>query len=412
LADPAFAFDASGLAEALQRLAHEPASPDAAARVLADLPAALPQTGIGERAALRHLAGLVLGGAQNLDDPLAFAHMDPPTPWLAWAMHLWTARLNQNLLHPATAPVARDIESRVIAWLAPYFGMDGGHMTPGSTVANLTGLWVARDLARIETVVASADAHVSIAKAAKLLGLPLQLVETDPTGRLAGGDLGDLSRACLVLTAGTTSAGAIDPLGLAGSAGWTHVDAAWAGPLRLSPHHAKRLAGLEAADSIAVSGHKWLFQPKESGLILFRDSESAHAVLRFGGSYLAAPNIGLLGSHGANAVPLLALLMAWGETGLAQRLDRCMECAGRFGHFVESRSDLHLFAPPQTGIVAWRPVDGDTAALFARLPRGMASMTRIGGNAWLRCVAANPGLDIDAVLMHIAAALDGTAREA
>ena len=60
--------------------------------------------GDGERSGLFTRRALVLGGAQRLDTPLSFAHMDPPTPWLTWAMTLWNARLNQNLLHPAAAP--------------------------------------------------------------------------------------------------------------------------------------------------------------------------------------------------------------------------------------------------------------------------------------------------------------------
>ena len=43
----------------------------------------------------------------------------------------WNASLNQNLLHPDVAPVARDVEAQAIDWLAPHFGMGGGHMTPG-----------------------------------------------------------------------------------------------------------------------------------------------------------------------------------------------------------------------------------------------------------------------------------------
>jgi glutamate/tyrosine decarboxylase-like PLP-dependent enzyme len=73
---------------------------------------------------------------------------------------------------PATAPVARHIEEKVIAWLAPLFAMQGGHMTPGSTMANLTALWSARECAGVAEVVTSGNAHLSIEKAAHLLGSP------------------------------------------------------------------------------------------------------------------------------------------------------------------------------------------------------------------------------------------------
>lgn len=119
--------------------------PSDARAALAALPLHLPEDGAGDQEVLARLAAIVLGGAQRLDGPLSFAHMDPPTPWLTWATTLWNARLNQNLLHPATAPMAREVEERVIAWLAPSFGMDGGHMVPGSTIANLTAIWAARE---------------------------------------------------------------------------------------------------------------------------------------------------------------------------------------------------------------------------------------------------------------------------
>jgi L-2,4-diaminobutyrate decarboxylase len=363
--------------------------------VPSQIPADLPENGIGSVATLDFLAPIVLGSAARLDEPTAFAHMDPPTPWITWAATLWNASLNQNLLHPATAPAARDIERRVVEWLAPWFGMTGGHMTPGSTVANLTALWAARECAGIDTVLASDAAHLSVRKAAHILGLRFAALPSNEHGALMPQALpSDLRRSALVLTAGTTSTGAIDPLHLAGRAAWTHVDAAWAGPLRLSTY-ADRLSGIEKADSISVSAHKWLFQPKESALVLFRDAQRATEAVSFGGAYLAVPNVGLLGSHGAAAVPLLATLLAWGRLGVAQRIQQCMQLAEEFSEFIAGDSRLELFAAPQTGIVIWRPHD-DSAfdGLLQQLGPAAVSTTTIAGRRWFRNVAANPNADI------------------
>ena len=256
---------------------------------MVDATSPLPETGIGSMAAMEQLAPRVLGAATRLGADTAFAHMDPPTPWITWAMSLWNAALNQNLLHPATGPVARAMEETVIRWLSPFFGMSGGHMTPGSTLANLTALWAARECSGVQEVIASASAHVSIAKAAHILGLRFIQLPVDRVGALAPDALPrDLSKTALVLTAGTTSTGAIDDLALAGRAAWTHIDAAWGGPLRLT-RYSGRLDGIEQADSVAVSAHKWLFQPKESALIFFRDTPTAHAAISFRGAYLASP---------------------------------------------------------------------------------------------------------------------------
>ncbi len=360
-----------------------------------DIPTHMPEVGIGSIETLGLLAEVVLGGAAHLDSASAFAHMDPPTPWVTWAATLWNASLNQNLLHPATAPTAREIESRVIDWFVPAFGMSGGHMTPGCSIANLTALWAARECAGVTQVIASDSAHLSIAKAAHILGLRFETVPTDATGRLDSDMLpADMSRAALVLTAGTTSSGAIDPLALAGRAAWTHVDAAWAGPLRLSTH-AALLDGIEFADSVAISAHKWLFQPKESAMILFRDVVKANKAISFGGAYLAVPNVGVQGSHGAVATPLLATVLAWGRQGIAERIEKCMAFANRFAEFVQKQKQLRLYATPASGIVVWRPVDPEVFdAMLSRLPSGSVSTTTISGERWFRNVAANPMTDV------------------
>jgi glutamate/tyrosine decarboxylase-like PLP-dependent enzyme len=399
--DKEFAVNSDGLHQAVELMSRDFSNAQGFA-----LPMALPLVGMGSTAALNSLAPSILGGAARLGEVTSFAHMDPPTPWITWAMTLWNASLNQNLLHPATAPVARQMEQRVVTWLAPFFGMNGGHMTPGSTVANLTALWSARECAGITDVIASDGAHLSIAKAAHILGLKYLSVPIDANGSMDSAQLPtDLSKSALVLTGGATSTGAIDPLDLAGRAAWTHVDAAWAGPLRLSKH-AQLLAGIESADSVAVSAHKWLFQPKESALVLFKDTEKAHAAVSFGGAYLATPNVGVLGSHGATATSLLAMLLAWGHEGVAQRIEHCMDLARCLRDFVAADERLELYAEPQTGIVVWRPKDKNLFdQVLQRLPVGSTSTTSIAGGKWFRNVAANPSADIGILTARIHGAL-------
>ena len=395
--DKEFAVNSDGLHQAVELMSRDFSNAQGFT-----LPMELPLVGMGSTAALNSLAPNILGGAALLGEATSFAHMDPPTPWITWAVSLWNASLNQNLLHPATAPVARQMEQRVVAWLAPFFGMNGGHMTPGSTVANLTALWSARECAGITEVIASDGAHLSIAKAAHILGIKYLSVPVDANGSMDAALLpANLSKSALVLTAGATSTGAIDPFDLAARAAWTHVDAAWAGPLRVS-RYANLLAGIESADSVAVSAHKWLFQPKESALVLFKDTQKAHAAVSFGGAYLATPNVGVLGSHGAAATALLATLLAWGREGVAQRIEHCMDLARCLRDFVATDERLELYAEPQTGIVVWRPKDENLFdQVLHQLPVGSTSTTTIAGVKWFRNVAANPSADIDLLIATI-----------
>lgn len=387
-----------GLEHALELLRAKPGASQA-------LPDALPERGIGEVEALESLAPHVFGQAAYLDSPLTLAHMDPPTPWITWATALWNARLNQNLLHEATSPFATQAEQRVIDWLSPFFGMQGGHFCSGTSLANLTALWAARDAKGIDKIIASESAHVSITKAARILGLPLEKVPVDANEKLDVSALGDLSHACLVLTAGTTATGAIDPLHLAGSAKWTHIDAAWAGPLRLSSRHAHLLSGIEAADSVAVSAHKWLFQPKESAFVLFKDVELANSAISFGGSYLASPNIGVQGSRGAAAIPLLATLLAWGREGIVKRIEHTLCLADQFAGMIESDRDMVLWGKPETAIAVFRPKNASIEDFMGRLPKGMLSSCTIRNARWVRSVAANPMANVENIYSAIAKAV-------
>ena len=390
--DPSFQIDRPGLSRALDLLC-QGSYPKPS-----DLPTQLNEVGIGENAALEFLAPLVLGKAARLDTPHAFAHMDPPTPWISWAVSQWNARLNQNLLHPSVSPFARTAEDQLIQWLTPFFGMGGGHMTPGSTIANLTALWAARDISKATRVIASDAAHLSVAKAARILGLEFESVAVDAHQRINPEALAsDLSNAILVLTAGTTSAGVIDPLKLCGRASWTHIDAAWAGALAFSDNHAVLLDGIEYADSISVSVHKWLFQPKEAAIVFFRDEKRCHDALSFGSGYLAVPNIGVLGSHGAVAIPLLATLLAWGRKGLSERVDRCMENSEELVRFLSSDPRWKLFDSPETGVVLFSPRDWACKDFITRLPDGLVSTASVNGELWLRAVSANPNVDVKVV---------------
>ena len=388
----------AGLEHAVDLLRHPPSKQS-------ELPTSFPVHGMGELETLNLLAPHVLGGATYLDSPIALAHMDPPTPWITWATALWNSRLNQNLLHPATAPFAIKAERKVIEWLAPVFGMNGGHMCSGSTLANLTALWAARDVRKIEKIVASKAAHVSIEKSARILGLPYEQIETNAHDQIDTAKLGDLSKACLVLTAGTTVTGAIDSLELAGQAKWCHIDAAWAGPFRLSPIHADLLNGIEKADSVAVSAHKWLFQPKESALIMFRETEVANQAISFGGGYLVAPNVGIQGSRGASAIPLLATMLAWGKKGISDRIDHAMSIANTLASKLSKEDGVSLWGMPTTGVTVFRPLTMSTEAFYNRLPEGMLSTCILDGQKWLRSVAANPLADIDKIFSAIQEAI-------
>jgi glutamate/tyrosine decarboxylase-like PLP-dependent enzyme len=360
----------------------------------------LPNDGIGEDAAYDLFCDAIRTRSARLDAADAFAHMDPPPAPIAARLVGLNAAFNQNLLHREVSPFATDVERQLIAWLSPIFGMTCGHLCAGSTLANLTALWRAREAGTMR-VIASADAHVSIAKSAHILGLPFEPIPVDPHGRLDRTRIGDASDSALVLTAGTTGRGVIDTLAPV-ACGWTHIDAAWAGPLCFS-RFAARLDGIEHADSIAISAHKWLYQPKDSALILFK-APDAQAAISFGGAYLASPNVGVQGSRSAAAIPLMATLMALGRNGLAALIEKNMADAEALADLLRNDPRTELKQSPETGVVNWRPASGAIEPVLEKL-KGVSSQTTIDDVVWARHVAANPYAEVAAIWARIDQAL-------
>ena len=365
-----------------------------------NLPTSLPPIGLGEEAAYALFDEAVRSRSVDLGAPDAFAHMDPPPLPIAARLVGLNAHHNQNMLHRELSPFATEVENRLIAWLAPAFGMSCGHLCAGSTLANLTALWRARE-AGARQVVASTDAHISVPKAAHILGMPFRAAPVDPRGRLDRAQLGDIADAAVVLTAGTTGRGVIDALDPL-TCCWTHVDAAWAGPLRFT-RFSDRLDGIDHADSVAISAHKWLYQPKDSALVFFK-APDAQAAISFGGAYLAAPNVGVQGSRSAAAIPLLATLMALGRNGLAALIEKNMADAEALAARLSAEPRTELKQAPEAAVVNWRPVAGDAGAVLAKLG-GLASRTMIDQSLWARQVAANPHADIDRIWARLEAAL-------
>jgi aromatic-L-amino-acid/L-tryptophan decarboxylase len=218
--------------------------------------------------------------------------------------------LNQNVTAWRSAPAAVTIERQVVRWMTEALGCDGmtGSFCGGGSSANLMALAMAReaclpaneDGARAGVVYTSREAHMSMSKAVALLGLGrrnLRLIAADEQFRM---DVGALERSiaedraagrtplAVVASAGTVSTGAIDPLKAIGELCraqgiWLHVDGAYGVPAALVA--AEKFRGLGAADSLSLDLHKWLYQPVDCGMLLFKDPGRARAAFAYTGEY-------------------------------------------------------------------------------------------------------------------------------
>src|SRR5215207_11519690 len=242
-----------------------PVFPDTSAERLAGLfGGTLPEEGSGLEALLGACADVFRQSRQN-GHPRMYGYVaSPSTPVGAFAS-LAAAALNSNVTSWRSAPGPTEVERTAVRWLAELIGFRGeglnedcgGLLTSGGSMANLNALCVAhrsvaRDASRKglwgerapATLYASDQIHLSIPKAADILGLGREQVRTVPSDegyrvdvralreRIGADVRAGLRPFCVVASAGTVSTGAVDDLKeVAGVARehslWFHVDGAY-----------------------------------------------------------------------------------------------------------------------------------------------------------------------------------------
>lgn len=396
--------------------------PDAlAARVKAALGDVLPEHGTGDHEALRTLVHTLAAGAADPADPLCAAHLHGPPLAVAAAADLAASALNPSLDSWDQAPAASAIEALLTHTLAAELYPTAPHpdalVTTGGTEANQLALLLARERhgPRL-TVLHGANAHHSIPRAAWLLGLPPTKTLPTPTGTL---DPADLARALattpgptlVTATAGTTDAGLIDPLhpiaDLCDHHGADlHIDAAYGGPLALSPRHRDKVDGLDRARSLTLDLHKLGWQPVAAGLLAVPDT-TLLAPLAHQADYLNAPDDteaglpDLLGrslrtTRRPDALKIATTLRSLGRDGLAQLLDTTLHLAHHLARLLDTHPHFELHSPPTLTTVLFRPTHADdtqVATLRRTLlhqGRAVLGRTHADGRLWLKATLLNP----------------------
>ncbi|NEA99597.1 aminotransferase class I/II-fold pyridoxal phosphate-dependent enzyme [Streptomyces sp. SID13726] len=308
--------------------------------------------------------------------------LKPPHP-AAVVGYLTAMLINPNNHALDGGPATARMEREVVARLATMFGYDThlGHLTTSGTIANLEALFIARELHPGQGIAYSADAHYTHGRMCRVLGMKGYPVPTDDRGRMSLDALEDILRGgevgTVVLTAGTTGLGAVDPvdqaLALRERHGVRlHVDAAYGGFFTL-------LAGAEGpegipagpwraiaeCDSVVIDPHKHGLQPYGCGAVLFRDPGVGRFYLHdspytyFTSSELHLGEISLECSRaGASAAALWLTFQLLPPTpaGLGQVLAAGRRAALRWSDLITSSNFLELYQRPELDIVSYFPL--------------------------------------------------------
>lgn len=323
----------------------------------------------------------------------------PSTPIGAYA-DLIASSLNANITCWRSGPAGTEIEKTVVRWLGSLIGYDAnakGLLTSGGSMANLIALLIAsrrKAGASIAqkglwnsgsplTVYASDEVHMSIAKAADILGLgrdhvrsvktndKLQ-IDTEHLRSRINEDLAQGSRPfAVVASAGTVNTGAVDPLKDVAAVAkefdlWFHVDGAYGAPGVLDQLKKDLFTGLELADSVSLDPHKWLYVPVDAGCLLFRDEATAKAAFNTDDAdYIKVHGLvddetfaywdfGVELSRRFRALKIWMTLRYYGVKRLSRTISEDIALAEYLGELVSNDSEFELLAPVELSICCFR----------------------------------------------------------
>jgi L-2,4-diaminobutyrate decarboxylase len=344
----------------------------------------------------------ILARGQNLHDPRYVGHQVPASIPLAGWFDAVGSVTNQVMAIYEMGPWATAVEQALVGKLGGYLGWQPGHfagvVTHGASLANLTGLLAARNIALGDAwergtardngpapvLVTQQDAHYSIARAAGILGLgtnnvikvgqdarrrmdPAKLDATLAELRSAGRPI-----VAVVASACATPIGAFDPLDDVADLCekhrvWLHVDAAHGGSAVLSSRHRHLVAGLERADSLVWDAHKMLFVPALCAFLLYKNGRHSYEAFRQNAPYLFDPSAPGLAEYDSGlrtveCTKRAAAFGLWGAWNLfgpqlfTDLVDVTFDLAEQFHDKLRASDDFVALHEPQCNIVAFRHV--------------------------------------------------------
>jgi len=280
-----------------------------------------------------------------------------------------------------------------------------GYVTNGSTEGNLYGLYLARELLPNGIAYFSQDSHYSVGKNLHFLNMRHIMIRSQPNGEIDYDDLAATLRIrrdappIIFANIGTTMKEARDDIGrirsilddLAIENRYIHCDAALCGGYAafLDPRPSWDFG--DGADSIAISGHKFIGSPIPCGIALARRGH----VERIGHSvaYIGSVDTTISGSrNGFTPLLLWYAIHSLGIDGLRRRIEDSLATAA----YAEQRFK-------EIGVAAWRNPQALTV-VFPQPPPTVCDKWQLataGGHSHIICMPHVRREQIDELIADI-----------
>lgn len=290
-------------------------------------------------------------------------------------------------------PSAATIELEMVHWMLEKIGWSdtgSGVFTHGGSLANIHAMLTARAAIAPNAwengvpddlvILASENAHYSIARAIGIIGLGTSAIVGIPTDEnevimpealehiIAKVRTDGKRIMAIVANACATATGLHDPLREIGTIAqkekiWFHVDSPHGATALLSDKYKSHLDGLEIADSMVWDAHKMMQTGSLSTALLFRDKSKMQQTFRQKASYLfhekENPGFDIMPyqiecTKSGLATKLFMVLAMEGEKGMAHYVDTVYDLAQEFHQMLSERDGFTSPFPVESNIVCFQ----------------------------------------------------------
>lgn len=410
---------------------------------LAALPTEPPKAPEEFATILRDFEQMILPGITHWQHPSFFGYfpsMSSPPSVLA---EIIMAAMGLQCMSWVTSPAATELEIRMMEWLTKAFGLSAdftGSIQDSASSSTMVAMLVAREKrtdfainhfgyrGEALTAYCSTEAHSSIEKAAKMIGLGKENLRRIPVDQNEAMRLDLLEEAIcrdiaegrtpyfLVGAFGTTGTTAVDDLaGLARLAKryklWFHIDAAYAGNALILPEIRPLATGLNEADSVVINAHKWLLTAFDCSTFFIKDTDALKNTFSILPEYLKreesddvvnfrdwGPGLG----RRFRSLKLWFVLRWYGVEGVRALMRDQLRLAETFEGWVRADERFEVVTPRLFNVVCFRVKganDVNEALLQSLNDTGELFMThtKVRGNYTLRMVIGQTNVSLSHV---------------
>ena len=254
-----------------------------------------------------------------------------------------------------------------------------GYVASGGTEANIQAIWILKRFFETEFladpnqvgVLYSEDAHYSMPKAAKLLGLPAYVTKVEDTTRrvtresveqcITSAKTDGVRHFIVIMNMSTTMFGSVDDI--QEITGWlddlnidyrVHIDGAFGGYIYPFATENKAYTFQNPkVNSFTLDGHKMLQSPYGTGIYLTRKGFMEYALTEEA-NYVKGKDYTLVGSRsGANAIAIWMIMRTYGSDGWKAKIRRLLAKADRLCSNLDERG-VEYFRNPEMNIITIR----------------------------------------------------------